>query len=148
MTNVSMEKPGAPRRSAIVAAPRRTIRSQVSHLVICVYINDICRASAPSHQLAQSFLCRDPGSNQGPSDLQSDALPAELSRLVLMLSFAKVLERRLAPELQGACPEVKVLHFFWSRRGHAETRDRTGDLQIFSLTLSQLSYRGFWKKWR
>ena len=26
---------------------------------------------------------------------------------------------------------------------YAETRDRTGDLQIFSLTLSQLSYRGF-----
>ena len=25
--------------------------------------------------------------------------------------------------------------------GNAETRDRTGDLQIFSLTLSQLSYR-------
>ena len=25
---------------------------------------------------------------------------------------------------------------------HAETQDRTGDLQIFSLTLSQLSYRG------
>ena len=25
---------------------------------------------------------------------------------------------------------------------HAETRDRTGDLQIFSLTLSRLSYRG------
>ena len=24
--------------------------------------------------------CRDPGSNQGPSDLQSDALPTELSR--------------------------------------------------------------------
>jgi hypothetical protein len=29
------------------------------------------------------------------------------------------------------------------RRSSAETRDRTGDLQIFSLTLSQLSYRGF-----
>ena len=27
-------------------------------------------------------------------------------------------------------------------RQHAETRDRAGDLQIFSLTLSQLSYRG------
>ena len=27
---------------------------------------------------------------------------------------------------------------------NAETRDRTGDLQIFSLTLSQLSYRGEW----
>ena len=26
--------------------------------------------------------------------------------------------------------------------GNAETRDRTGDLQIFGLTLSQLSYRG------
>ena len=25
---------------------------------------------------------------------------------------------------------------------NAETRDRAGDLQIFSLTLSQLSYRG------
>ena len=28
------------------------------------------------------------------------------------------------------------------RTGVAETRDRTGDLQIFGLTLSQLSYRG------
>ena len=27
--------------------------------------------------------CRDPGSNQGPSDLQSDALPTELSRLIV-----------------------------------------------------------------
>ena len=27
-------------------------------------------------------------------------------------------------------------------RKRDETRDRTGDLQIFSLTLSQLSYRG------
>ena len=26
--------------------------------------------------------CRDPGSNRGPSDLQSDALPTELSRLL------------------------------------------------------------------
>ena len=29
-----------------------------------------------------------------------------------------------------------------AHQGNAETRDRTGDLQIFSLTLSQLSYRG------
>ena len=27
------------------------------------------------------IYCRDPGSNQRPSDLQSDALPTELSRL-------------------------------------------------------------------
>ena len=31
--------------------------------------------------IAQHAACRDPGSNQGPSDLQSDALPTELSRL-------------------------------------------------------------------
>ena len=30
-----------------------------------------------------TFACRDPGSNRGPSDLQFDALPTELSRLVL-----------------------------------------------------------------
>ena len=29
-----------------------------------------------------------------------------------------------------------------SMKNNAETRDRTGDLQIFGLTLSQLSYRG------
>ena len=31
----------------------------------------------------------------------------------------------------------------WLSAKNAETRDRTGDLQIFSLTLSQLSYRGY-----
>ena len=31
---------------------------------------------------------------------------------------------------------------FKQKKKNAETRDRTGDLQIFSLTLSQLSYRG------
>ena len=31
---------------------------------------------------------------------------------------------------------------YFRRNKNAETRDRTGDLQIFSLTLSQLSYRG------
>ena len=35
------------------------------------------------------------------------------------------------------CAGDKIKNLF------AETRDRTGDLQIFSLTLSQLSYRGF-----
>ena len=30
-----------------------------------------------------------------------------------------------------------------SLQTNAETRDRTGDLQIFGLTLSQLSYRGY-----
>ena len=36
-----------------------------------------------------------------------------------------------------------VSRFACLRQTNAKTRDRTGDLQIFSLTLSQLSYRGF-----
>ena len=31
--------------------------------------------------------CRDPGSNRGPLDLQSNALPTELSRLMQILSY-------------------------------------------------------------
>ena len=34
-----------------------------------------------------------------------------------------------------------------STHANAETQDRTGDLQIFSLTLSQLSYRGCWQSY-
>ena len=45
----------------------------------------------------------------------------------------------------GPCLSSKILFILLTRgTGHAETRDRTGVLQIFSLTLSQLSYRGFW----
>ena len=39
----------------------------------CICADDSCAESQKA--------CRDPGSNRGPSDLQSDALPAELSRL-------------------------------------------------------------------
>ena len=35
-----------------------------------------------------------------------------------------------------------IVHHATICKQNAETRDRTGDLQIFSLTLSQLSYRG------
>jgi hypothetical protein len=31
-------------------------------------------------------ICRDPGSNRGPSDLQSNALPTELSRHITLLN--------------------------------------------------------------
>ena len=34
-----------------------------------------------TNELQSDKQCRDPGSNRGPSDLQSDALPTELSRL-------------------------------------------------------------------
>ena len=59
------------------------------------------------------------------------------------ISFAKVKRQDSigTARIQGAALEVKPLHLFRAQGGHAETRDRTGDLQIFSLTLSQLSYR-------
>ena len=37
--------------------------------------------SSHIHLHGMDFQCRDPGSNRGPSDLQSDALPTELSWL-------------------------------------------------------------------
>ena len=45
---------------------------------------------------------------------------------------------RLSPPRQEGVSTPLPTHF----PENAETRDRTGDLKIFSLTLSQLSYRG------
>ena len=52
--------------------------------------------------------CRDPGSNWGPSDLQSDALPTELSRLGLISSASAQLgaERRQHFKL----PQTTIAH--------------------------------------
>ena len=51
--------------------------------------------------------CRDPGSNRGPSDLRSDALPAELSRLM----FRKVCLQHAVTIL---CPSSrKAAHHRW-----------------------------------
>ena len=44
---------------------------------------------ARSSTSVTSQKCRDPGSSRGPSDLQSDALPAELSRLMLLTYCAQ-----------------------------------------------------------
>ena len=64
--------------------------------------NNICKA------------CRDPGSNRGPSDFQSDALPTELSRQVIqdinVVSFVAHLQgcsrhvRTHARQGSGPCP--------------------------------------------
>ena len=70
-----------------------------------------------------------------------------------MARLAQLVERKaLNLVVVGSSPTVGK-HFFGGWEGwlnqakicwreYAETRDRTGDLQIFSLTLSQLSYRG------
>ena len=46
-----------------------------------------------------------------------------------------------SPARFGTRHHSKFMHNS-AKSAFAETRDRTGDLQIFSLTLSQLSYRG------
>ncbi len=52
--------------------------------------------------------------------------------------------RRVAPAPRGkhARKQLPSTNANTQEHKHAETRDRTGDLQIFGLTLSQLSYRG------
>lgn len=47
------------------------------HAAACLAPLQACKTAKP-----RRWACRDPGSNRGLSDLQSDALPAELSRLV------------------------------------------------------------------
>ena len=49
---------------------------------LCVCVSDILEHRAvPECCSLPKTKCRDPGSNRGPSDLRSDALPTELSRL-------------------------------------------------------------------
>ena len=60
--------------------------------------------------------CRDPGSNRGPSDLQSDALPAELSRPL----------GKQPPSTQAA----SRAHKRPSANNHAPRDARTPDLEV------------------
>ena len=60
--------------------------------------------------------------------------------LLIEASAALSCARRLRIRSSWAAQALAIS--FGRDIGHAETRDRTGDLQIFSLTLSQLSYRG------
>ena len=48
------------------------------------YTLTCARVCQPDHcvRASRPSFCRDPGSNRGPSDLRSDALPVELSRLL------------------------------------------------------------------
>ena len=66
-----------------------SIRAGSEHrcvIIVLVLGSVCCEAARRSEQLMLSTRgrsktnCRDPGSNRGPSDLQSDALPTELSR--------------------------------------------------------------------
>ena len=54
----------------------------VAAAVIVVVVVVELGARKLSSTWGMARICRDPGSNRGPSDLQSDALPTELSRLL------------------------------------------------------------------
>ena len=65
------------------ACPLSTPVQQPRNLILCPAASRKVPTMC-SHQLAgqrDMKACRDPGSNRGPPDLQSDALPTELSRL-------------------------------------------------------------------
>ena len=77
--------------------------------------NNTCNMSAP---------CRGPGANWGPSDLQSDALPTELSRLMTIDGYplyidASTLSSETWQILRRRQPYAKYAPF-------AETQERTG----------------------
>ena len=69
----SGRKKGAHAGVASPAHPAACFR----HAAACLAPLQACTTAKP-----RRWACRDPGSNRGPSDLQSDALPAELSRLL------------------------------------------------------------------
>ena len=76
----------------------------------CHYVIWVCLICLQPWQNLNKRDCRDPGSNRGPSDLQSDALPAELSRpgegvSVGILTQAKRCELARAP---SRVYEIKV----------------------------------------
>ena len=54
----------------------------VAAAVIVVVVVVELGARKLSSTWGMARICRDTGSNRGPSDLQSDALPTELSRLL------------------------------------------------------------------
>ena len=58
------------------------------------------KTSAALHRVGNMIACRDP-ENRGPPDLQSDALPTELSRLVTIPTHEPVIvaQRRAGKEM-------------------------------------------------
>ena len=70
------------------------------------------------------------GSNQGPSDLQSDALPTELKRLL------RIFEPGSSVKNQYSRPQYDPKS--------TSSGDRTHDHKIKSLALYHLSYGGLW----
>merc|ERR1712086_1006421 len=73
-----------------------------------------------THILSNINKCRDPGSNRGPSDLRSDALPTELSRQMMMVTSAAVLREGL-PALHSSTVRFSFQTLTCSRRALARS---------------------------
>ena len=76
------------------------------------------------------FLCRDPGLNQKPLDLQSNDLPTELSRLVDAYFCSRgILSRNVSLTSSNLIlDQQKAEKNFLAFTSNAATRDRTRDL--------------------
>ena len=94
----SGRKKGAHAGVASPAHPAACFR----HAAACLAPLQACTTAKP-----RRWACRDPGSNRGPSDLQSDALPAELSRLVGKVANFRL---SLAAPPNGAQPHPIFWH--------------------------------------
>ena len=98
-----------------------------------------------SDSLLRRSVCTDMINSKGKS-------PPDIAQLVEHLTVDLRSDQMVPGSIPGvriwvlssgeAWPQPGRLSIAVSAKQHAETRDRTGDLQIFSLTLSQLSYRG------
>ena len=71
----------------------------------------------PTLPIKQFQKCRDPGSNRGPSDLQSDALQTELSRQ--MVEVLHILSGEL-PEMFWMAQENMLIPIVWVRTAPAD----------------------------
>ena len=81
-------------------------------------------------RVQETRQCRNPGSTQGLSDLQPDALPTELSRLVTTDKHTVYQHASwLSPTVAGGVTRQQPCA---THAPSAEIRDRTADLQIGS----------------
>ena len=75
----------SPRTKSTAIYTTKTKICKCSHLMIFLKLNSLPCEGNKNHKLTSHQVqcaCRNPGLNQGPLDLQSNALPTELFRLV------------------------------------------------------------------
>ena len=79
--------------------------SEMKHAEICRHMGRLAKNMFSEMKHAET--CRDPGSNRGPSDLQSDALPTELSRLDDPRGLPRMTKEMPPREINGASEALR-----------------------------------------